>query len=119
MNIVWKMVGAALLLTSGLVSALAASGGRWESGTLRTYFVQQSTAGSETSRDDLSPHQPERHREREKWPESQGDGSPRESGSSNSGQEAVRRQGKMSPEERRALRKQIDEAGQDIYTQKR
>ena len=29
------------------------------------------------------------------------------------------KQGKMSPEERRALRRQIDEAGHDIYTPKR
>ncbi|TFV88940.1 hypothetical protein E4K72_21790 [Oxalobacteraceae bacterium OM1] len=33
--------------------------------------------------------------------------------------EQRRRSGRMSPEERRALRRQIDEVGHDIYTQKR
>jgi hypothetical protein len=34
-------------------------------------------------------------------------------------QEDARRQGHMSPEERRALRRQIDEAGRDIYAPRR
>lgn len=33
-------------------------------------------------------------------------------------QEGLRRQGKLSPEERRALRQQINEAGHDLYLQK-
>lgn len=45
------------------------------------------------------------------------------SGSSDSEQQAgngaERRGGKLSPEERRALRRQIDEAGHDIYKSKR
>jgi hypothetical protein len=39
--------------------------------------------------------------------------------SSQSSTDASKRQGKMSPEERRALRRQIDEAGHDIYKAKR
>jgi len=34
-------------------------------------------------------------------------------------QESFRRPGKLSPEERRALRQQINEAGHDLYLQKR
>ncbi|WP_034297486.1 hypothetical protein [Herbaspirillum sp. RV1423] len=34
-------------------------------------------------------------------------------------QEANQRRGKLSPDERRELRRQIDEAGQDIYRVKR
>jgi len=34
-------------------------------------------------------------------------------------QDAAQRRGKMSPDERRELRRQIDEAGQDIYRSKR
>lgn len=40
------------------------------------------------------------------------------SGQSGNGAEGGRRQGRMSPEERRALRQQINEAGQDIYYRK-
>lgn len=40
------------------------------------------------------------------------------SGDSNS-QDNPRRQGKLSPEERRALRRQIDEVGHDLYSPKR
>lgn len=40
------------------------------------------------------------------------------SGDSNS-PDNQRRQGKLSPEERRALRRQIDEVGHDIYSPKR
>lgn len=34
------------------------------------------------------------------------------------GEEDIRKKGRMSPEDRRALRRQIDEAGQDIYSNK-
>ena len=37
---------------------------------------------------------------------------------SNTGRDANNKHRKLSPEERRALRRQIDEAGQDIYTRK-
>lgn len=36
-----------------------------------------------------------------------------------SGAEAPKRTGRMSPEERRALRQQINEAGQDLYYRRR
>lgn len=36
-----------------------------------------------------------------------------------SDRDATQRRGKMSPDERRQLRRQIDEAGQDIYRSKR
>ncbi|MGE5622617.1 MAG: hypothetical protein ACM3WS_05635 [Bacillota bacterium] len=39
--------------------------------------------------------------------------------SASSAQENGRRQGRMSPEERRTLRRQIDEVGHDIYAPKR
>lgn len=54
-----------------------------------------------------------------------GFGVPDSSGYSTQGESAhdpsdnMRRHGRLSPEERRALRRQIDEAGQDIYRQKR
>lgn len=38
---------------------------------------------------------------------------------SNSSADNERRQGRLSPEERRALRRQIDEVGHDIYSPKR
>ncbi|RJG06221.1 hypothetical protein D3870_09540 [Noviherbaspirillum cavernae] len=37
----------------------------------------------------------------------------------NNAYDSQRKQGKMSPEERRALRRQIDEAGHDIYAPRR
>lgn len=43
---------------------------------------------------------------------------PRSSGAS-SGEDASKRAGRMSPEEKRALRQQINEAGQDLYYRKR
>jgi hypothetical protein len=45
--------------------------------------------------------------------ENQGDNQP------NNANDNSKRQGRMSPEERRALRRQIDEAGHDIYRPKR
>jgi hypothetical protein len=39
--------------------------------------------------------------------------------SSNNGNDNSKKHGRMSPEERRALRRQIDEAGHDIYRPKR
>jgi len=53
-------------------------------------------------------------------PENSGFGSSGDhSAARGSGNDAQQRQGKMSPEERRALRRQIDEAGHDIYAPKR
>jgi hypothetical protein len=52
-------------------------------------------------------------------PENSGFGSNRDYAGRGSGDDSQQRQGKMSPEERRALRRQIDEAGHDIYTPKR
>ena len=42
-----------------------------------------------------------------------------QSNQANQTNDNTRRQGRMTPEERRALRRQIDEAGHDIYTPRR
>jgi hypothetical protein len=52
------------------------------------------------------------------FPESSGFGANGDNSSGNAG-DASRRPGKLSPEERRALRRQIDEAGHDIYRPRR
>jgi hypothetical protein len=46
-------------------------------------------------------------------------GSSQSDNSAGNANDNAQRQGKMSPEERRALRRQIDEAGHDIYRPKR
>jgi hypothetical protein len=55
-----------------------------------------------------------------KFERRQGDGGPQATPPRDNGQAAEpRKNGKMSPEERAALRRQINEAGQDIYVPKR
>lgn len=61
---------------------------------------------------------PERPRQGTDEPESSGYGSAGETQSNYQQADKQRRPGRMTPEERRALRRQIDEVGHDIYSGK-
>jgi len=91
--------------------------------TVRAYHIQSVTLDRNIPRDQPAVPQ-DRRRPGEGGPESSGFGSSGD-GQSNSQQsstqqaENARRQGRMTPEERRTLRRQIDEVGHDIYAPKR
>jgi hypothetical protein len=91
---------------------------RGEREAVRAFQLQNITM-DRTNGPQEDPQQAQRQGERRRntdyvLPESSGYGSQAESNA-----EHNRKQGRMSPEERRALRRQIDEAGHDIYTPKR
>lgn len=124
MNIGLKQISVCILLIAGIVDASANAGGNRRN-EQRDYFMrlfQVQSADGERS----SPHgepqmqsHAERRRSREDGPpDSSGTGNQMDNSSTNP-PEAPRKQGKLSPEERRALRRQIDEAGHDIYPPRR
>ena len=118
--------GSYVLLTLCVAAASAEPGyGRRDArDAVRAYHIQSVTLERSLPREPQPvPVQPqERPRQGPGMPESSGYGS---SGEAQSHQQAhqqtenQRRQGRMTPEERRALRRQIDEAGHDIYHPKR
>ena len=66
-----------------------------------------------------NPNQREDRREDRRAAQQQGYMPDRNDRRFDQGEEDLRKKGRMSPEDRRALRRQINEAGQDIYTDKR
>ncbi|HYD96203.1 MAG TPA: hypothetical protein VEC01_12820 [Noviherbaspirillum sp.] len=111
-------------LALGAANAYAEPGGLVRDArrdAIRAYHIQAVNMDRNLPRDPV-PVQPPQDARRPgiSVPESSGYGSSGDS-QSNSTQQAenMRRQGRMTPEERRALRRQIDEAGHDIYTPKR
>ena len=89
-------------------------------GTAAFFYTQKSGAEKiDPGRDQVQRDAFQRDQERRKPRDA---GLPDSSGSGDSADnqaDANRRQGKLSLEERRALRRQIDEAGHDIYAPKR
>jgi hypothetical protein len=119
MNMWLKKIGISLLLISGIANVCAQSGGnrRDEREAAYAFYAQ----GAPQDRGGQGgEQQPQRQNERRRGREfdSSGFGAQGDNPSNNSS-DASRRQGKLSPEERRALRRQIDEAGHDIYTPRR
>jgi hypothetical protein len=120
MNIGFKKIGVFLLLVSSMTAASAGSSWWPERDFVRSFQMQRAAVDRGEQRNDAQMQgQAERRRDREFGSsDSSGNGSQSDN-SSNTPPEASRRQGKLSPEERRALRRQIDEAGHDIYAPKR
>jgi hypothetical protein len=93
-------------------------------GTAAFFYTQKSgTEKIEPGMDQMQRDTPQRDQERRRsrdagLPDSSGSGDPADN-QANAASDANRRQGKLSVEERRALRRQIDEAGHDIYAPKR
>lgn len=83
---------------------------------VRAYHIQSITLERNLPQEP-QPGQPQQERSRRGsgTAESSGYGSSGD-GQANRQSDGQRRQGRMTPEERRALRRQIDEASQDIYS---
>jgi hypothetical protein len=112
-----KKTSISLLLISGIAQVYAQPGdiGRREHGSVYAFYVQ----GAPQDRDAQGMEQQQRQNERRRREfDSSGFGT-RSDNAANNVPDASRRQGKLSPEERRALRRQIDEAGHDIYAPRR
>src|SRR4051812_30978184 len=115
-------IGFSLTLILGAASALAGPGEhrRDERGTVELtagIYPMQNMALDRNRQGGDQPDQRQNDSRRGRYlglPDTSGYGSQGDSGS-NAQDNSSRRQGKMSPEERRALRRQIDEAGHDIY----
>lgn len=114
-------IGILLVLTLGMANTFAGPVGYRSDGlnVMRTYqmqgfiFERAEPRGMPQTERENDHHRNNRGADRQ---DSSGYGSRSEAGSaSDNGQ----KQGKLSPEARRALRRQIDEAGQDIYKPKR
>ena len=117
-----KSIGLTLLFITGATNAFSDPGaiGRSPKDAVRAYHVQNVLLDRDNGRQQQpGPQLQDQRRPREAGvPESSGFGGQRE-GNSNSSAENGRKQGRLSPDERRALRRQIDEAGHDIYAPKR
>lgn len=114
-------IGLSLLLIVGSANTFADPGGRSARDAVRAYHYQiQSIALDKDVPQDQQRGQPPEQRPRREFgvPDSSGSGAPGES-QPNSSADSNRKQGKLTPEERRALRRQIDEAGHDIYAPRR
>lgn len=116
-----KQIGFFLLLLTGTASVAAMpADGRGARETVRAYYAQDISSDRNDARNRQAvpqPALPPRNREFN-VPDSSGSGTQAGNQSGSSGEQG-RRQGKMTPDERRALRRQIDEAGHDIYVPKR
>jgi len=117
-----KQIGVIFLSILGAATAIADSGGnRLDArNAVRAYHIQNA-AMDRGGWQEPSQVQPPAERRRPKeadLPQSSGYGGPGE-GQGNTAADNNRKQGRLSPEERRALRRQIDEVGHDIYAPKR
>lgn len=118
-----RSIGFTLLLMIGVTNAFAepGGGGRGPKDNVRTFYIQSATLDRNPPRGPQPGQQAQdqsRHNRESSPPESSGYGAQRES-HANSSSDNARRQGRMSPEERRTLRRQIDEVGHDIYAPRR
>jgi hypothetical protein len=118
-NMRLKQIGVSLLLILGAAHAFADSGGYRREGrdTVRAFYLQSSSVTRGDQRGEPRvPRQPDGSRGRES-------GLPDSSGSSQAESgpppDNKSKQGRLTQEEKRALRRQIDEAGHDIYVPKR
>ena len=107
MKMALTRISIALLLAAGAVSAVANPYGREEREAARQQQREGRTEQREALRGEVqSQRQEERRRDVAPPPQQVAP-------------DQARRPGKLSPEERRALRQQINEAGHDIYEPKR
>lgn len=111
MNMVFKKLSISFLLLVGMASAFANPDKRQEERAAARLARQQSKEMRHNEQQ--MRHQDDRYPGRES--------AMRDGGAQGfqPGPDNARKPGKLSPEERRALRRQINEAGQDIYTPKR
>ncbi len=128
MMIVLRKLAVALLLTSGMAGAFAKPTHNWdEPGPARIERQRQWADASYARRDEGQMQRQERrggHDDRQYGsgqPSRQGGYGqpPQQGGYAQPSQDDGRQSGRMSPEERRELRRQIDEAGRNIYTPRR
>jgi hypothetical protein len=120
MKIGFKYFGVTLLFVAGSGAAFASPGGNRESdGNFTRFFQMQRVVveRGEQRNDSRMAGPDERRRGGDFDRQSNGDFA-NQSGNS-SANDNSKKQGRLSPEERRALRRQIDEAGHDIYRPKR
>lgn len=115
MNALLKKTSISILLIAGATSVFAAPGhGRAFSGAGEPHFRNQVA--------DRSGFQSERRMNSDSSRRSNGpgsqDGNRAQENQFDNAAEQGRKPGRMSPEERRALRRQINEAGHDIYLSK-
>ena len=119
MKIGLKHIGASVLFVMGIADACAgSSGNHWDMREWAQVFQIQRTAVDHGERGSSHSNLSDERR--------RGDGNRQDSGFGNQAGNArgnvddnAQKNGRMSPEERRALRRQIDEAGHDIYRPKR
>jgi hypothetical protein len=117
MNIKLKQITVFLFAISMLAQASAGTHGA--DGRSGDGFRMQTAALDRNEQRNDRMAQPMGERRRGEYPGADSSGSSQPDHSAGSPNDSARRQGKMSPEERRALRRQIDEAGADIYRPKR
>jgi hypothetical protein len=118
-----KLIGISFLLVlGGVIVAFAAPASFHQDGraTIRAYQVQEASVDKQGQRNMQAPMPQQNDPRRREFSAGDTSGSS-QAGESTSSFDNGRKQGqgRMSPEERRALRRQIDEAGHDIYTPKR
>jgi hypothetical protein len=120
MTMWFKQIGLFILLALGMASSFAGPGAQRRDDLRGTLFHAQSTS---LERDEARPgQQVQAQREYRQSPEF---GLPETSGyggqieSNSNASDYPRRQGRMTVEERRALRRQIDEVGHDLYAPRR
>lgn len=115
-----KHIGFSLLLVLGMANTFAGPAGyRGESfNAVRTYQMQGFTfdRGERRPMPQSDRETGRRDNRDQALPDSSGYGA---QGEAAPPPDNMRKQGRLSPEERRALRRQIDEAGNDIYRPKR
>lgn len=117
-----KPISLCVLLSVGVAHASAQRAGseRGHKETARTYYIQNVYMDRDSARQPQQqpPAEPPRRNGDPGQTDSSGFGGPRE-GHANSSAENARKQGRLSPEERRTLRRQIDEMSHDIYAPRR
>jgi len=110
MKRIWKILSISLLLSSGMTCALAQIDSRGRDDQMRT----EAWAGEPGGRFQSSA-EPRRDSQSLSFPAGQQNLQPVGAKAIRSGSES-RKSTRLTPEERRALRRQINEAGRDIYT---
>lgn len=111
-------IGISFLLILGSAASSAQPGGYRRDGmnAVRAYQMQGFAFERSGPQRDERQAEAEHERRRSREADSSGYGA---QGDGRAESDQTRKHGKLSPEERRALRRQIDEAGQDLYTRKR
>ncbi len=128
MMMVLRKIGIAALLLAGMAGASASHGDNWEQrDAARLERQQQWAQASQARRDEgQGPRQGEQRQyggggqaQPGGYGQQQGGFGQPPGGFGQPPQDDGRRSGRMSPEERRELRRQIDEAGRNIYSPRR